>query len=572
MGSSPYIKGLGHRQYACPVNITIPPMNKRYATYPPAILAGAFLAVSALASSHREAPLITSTPKLDGADFYAFNSYEPGRAGYVTFVADYLPLQDAYGGPNYFQLDPNALYEIHVDNTGDGIEDLTFQFRFGSVSKDISLVIGSGDSKQTNAIPLLAAGPVTAGNTGALNVEQSYSLTIVKGPRRTGPAIPVVNPKDGSTKFIKPQDNVGNKTFPDYDAYADIYLYEFALPGTDKKGKVFVGQRKDPFVVNLGETFDLVNLNPLGPVDGAKDTLADKNITALCLEVPTEFLLAGGSGPVFGTWTTASTVVKGTAGAPDQITQASRLGMPLVNELVIGLKDKDAFNASEPKNDAQFAAYVTHPTLPALLELLFNVPAPTAFPRNDLIATFVTGIDGLNKFGFGEMQRLNTAVPATPLAQQNNLGVIAGFDKGVLTASKADLAGYPNGRRPGDDVVDISLRVVMGKLLTPDVAPVGDAPLTDGANVDASMFLNRFPYFTSPLPGSPNDPTITFTPQTAPGAAGPFKSVKGTFDPATSKLTVPAAGGAGFLRVKSDAKVGLASPTAADGTISATVK
>ncbi|HTH48469.1 MAG TPA: DUF4331 domain-containing protein [Candidatus Limnocylindria bacterium] len=546
-------------------------MKHHHHLSPPALLAGTFLAFTALASSHREAPLITSTPKVDGADFYAFGSYEPGRDGYVTFVADYLPLQDAYGGPNYFQLDPNALYEIHVDNSGDGVEDLTFQFRFASASKDISLVIGSGDSKQTNAIPLLAAGAVTAGDTSALNVEQSYTLSIIKGARRTGTTTPVLNPKDGTTKFIKPQDNVGNKTFPAYDAYADSYIYEIALPGTDKKGKVFVGQRKDPFVVNLGETFDLVNLNPLGPVDGAKDTLADKNVTALCLEIPKEFLLADGNGPVIGAWTTASTVVKGAAGAADTITQASRLGMPLVNELVIGLKDKDAFNASEPKNDGQFAAYVTHPTLPALLELLFKVPAPTAFPRNDLLATFVTGVDGLNKFGFGEMQRLNTAIAATPLAQQNNLGVIAGFDKGVLTAAKADLAGYPNGRRPGDDVVDISLRVVMGKLLTPDVAPVGDAPLTDGANVDASMFLNRFPYLTTPIPGSPNDPTITITAQTAGSAAGPYKAVKGSYDPATRKLTVPATGDAQFLRIKSDAKVGLTAPQTGGDAITATV-
>jgi hypothetical protein len=549
-------------------------MNQRSKKYVPVLMAGALLTSVASASSHREAPLITKQPKLDAADFYMFGSYEPGRADYVTFVADYLPLQDSYGGPNYFQLDPDGLYEIHVDNSGDGIEDLTFQFRFSSVSRDISLVIGTGDSKRTNAIPLLAAGAVTAGNNGALNVDQTYTLDVIKGPRRSGVATPILNPKDGTARFTKPQDNVGNKTFPAYDAYADQYVHEIALPGTAKKGKVFVGQRKDPFVVNLGETFDLVNLNPLGPVDGAKDSLADKNVTALCLELPKDFLLAGGNGgTVIGAWTTASTVTKGTGGAPDQVRQVSRLSMPLVNELVIGLKDKDAFNASEPKDDGQFAGYVTHPTLPALLELLFKVPAPTAFPRNDLIAAFVTGVDGLNKFGFGEMQRLNTAIPATPLAQQNSLGVIAGFEKGVLTASKADLAGFPNGRRPGDDVVDIALRVVMGKLLTPDVAPVGDAPLTDGAPVDARMFLDRFPYLTSPLPGSPNDPTITIVPQTASSVQGPFKSVAGTYDPASRKLTVPApAGEAAFLKLKADGKVGLSTPRTADGTISATVR
>ncbi|MCW5558615.1 MAG: DUF4331 family protein, partial [Verrucomicrobiae bacterium] len=168
------------------------------------------------ASSHREAPLITTAPKLDGTDFYSFLSYEPGRDGYVTLVANYLPLQDAYGGPNYFQMDPDALYEIHVDNNGDAVEDLTFQFRFSNVGRNLSLVIGTGDDKRTNAIPLLAAGPVTAANQDALNVDQTYTLTVVKGPRRTGVATPLVNPVNGSPSFTKPQDNVGNKTFPDY--------------------------------------------------------------------------------------------------------------------------------------------------------------------------------------------------------------------------------------------------------------------------------------------------------------------------------------------------------------------
>jgi len=525
------------------------------------------LDLSSAASSHREAPLITTTPKLDCADFYAFNSYEPGRGDYVTFVANYLPLQDAYGGPNYFQLDPRGLYEIHVDNNGDAVEDLTLQFRFENVARDIALVIGTGENKRTNAIPLLAAGQIAAGNNGVLNVDQTYTLTLVKGPRRTGQATPIQNPVGGA-KFTKPQDNVGNKTFPDYEAYANQYLYEIVLPGTDKKGKVFVGQRKDPFVVNLGETFDLVNLNPLGPVDGAKDSLDDKNVTALCVELPKEFLLAGGNGPVIGAWTTASKVEGAT------VTQVSRLGMPLVNEVVIGLKDKDAFNASEPKNDLQFADYVTHPTLPALLEILFSVPAPTAFPRADLLAAFATGVDGLNKNGsIGEMQRLNTAVPATPREQQNNLGVIAGFEKGVLTVAKADLAGFPNGRRPGDDVVDIALRVVMGKLLTPDVAPVGDAPLTDGALVNALMFPAKFPYLNPPLPGSPNEPTITIVPQTAATADGKFRNVAGTYDPATRKLTVPApAAGQGFLGLKANGKVKLEKAQLEGESITATVK
>ncbi|HRI16232.1 MAG TPA: DUF4331 domain-containing protein, partial [Verrucomicrobiota bacterium] len=528
----------------------------------PLLVSGLVGLLSAGASSHREAPLITTTPKLDCTDFYSFGSYEPGREGYVTLIANYVPLQDAYGGPNYFQLDPAGLYEIHVDNNGDALEDLTFQFRFSNVSRDIALVIGTGDNKRTNAIPLLAAGQVTAGNNGALNVDQTYTLTLVKGPRRGGDVTPILNPKDNTPNFTKPQDNVGNKTFPEYDAYADQYIYEIALPGTDKKGKVFVGQRKDPFVVNLGETFDLVNLNPLGPVDGAKDTLADKNVTALCLEVPKEFLLAGGNSTIIGSWTTASTV-RNLGNVGQEIAQVSRLSMPLVNEVVIGLKDKNKFNASEPKDDGQFVDYITHPTLPALLELLFNVPAPTLFPRTDLVAAFATGVEGLNKNGsVAEMQRLNTAVPATPREGQNNLGVIAGITKGVLDTNKADLAGFPNGRRPGDDVVDIALRVVMGKLLTPDVAPIDDAPLTDGALVNASFFSNKFPYLTTPLAGSPNDLSITIQPQASPSLTAPFKAVPGTFDSATRRLTVtaPGDGSSSFLGIKSDAKASLDAP------------
>ncbi len=534
-----------------------------------ALLAALAGAASAMASSHREAPGITATPKLDATDFYAFNSYEPGRSNYVTLIANYIPLQSPYGGPNYFQLDPNAVYEIHVDNTGDAVEDLTFQFRIQNSPRGIALTIGPEGNRRTNSIPLLAAAPITAGNNAGLNVDQTYSLTVIRGARRTGARTPITNSVTGSLQFTKPQDYAGTKTFPDYEAYANQYQYEIALPGTDKKGRVFVGQRKDPFVVNLGEVFDLVNLNPLGAVDGTKDLLADANVTAFALEVPKEFLLAGGNGTIVGAWTTASTVQGST------FTQVSRLSSPLVNEVVIGVDDKDRFNASEPKDDlTNFANYVTHPTLPALLEILFKVPAPTLFPRTDLVAAFVTGVDGLNKNGgAGEMLRLNTAIPATPRAAQNNLGVIAGITQGVLDASKADLAGFPNGRRPGDDVVDIELRVAMGKLLKPADASVGDAPLTDGAYVDAGMFPDKFPYLNPPLKGSPNDPTITITPKTSASATGSFKPVKAAYDPATRTLTVPPASASQtFLQLDADGKVGLeGGKLTADG-FSATVK
>jgi hypothetical protein len=526
-----------------------------------------------LASSHREAPLITTTPKVDGTDFYMFSSYEPGRSNYVTFVADYIPLQDAYGGPNFFEMDPNALYEIHIDNSGDAKEDLTFQFRFQNALRNISLVIGSAGNQRTNAVPVLAVGQISAGNNASLNVDQTYTITLINGPRRTGAATPISNAADGTTTFTKPQDYVGEKTFPDYNTYANQYIYNITLPGTTNLGRVFVGQRKDPFVVNLGETFDLVNItpSPLGSEDAGVDTLADKNVTAICLELPKDFLRGGPSKPVIGGWTTASMIAGG------QTNQVSRLGMPLVNEVVIGVKDKDKFNASEPKDDlANFVDYVTHPTLPAIIELLYGaagVKAPTLFPRADLVAVFATGVTGLNADGgVGELVRLNMDVAATPRDSQNNMGVVAGYAKGVLDATKADLAGFPNGRRPGDDVIDIALRVVMGKLLTPDVAPSGDLPFTDGATVNASVFQNAFPYLNPPIKGSPNDPTITFTPQSSGGVGGAYKPVQGTFDPATQTLTVPKpAGDTGFLRLQSDRKTTLSNPEVTTDSIKAKV-
>ena len=528
----------------------------------------ALTALPALASSHREAPLITSTPKIDCSDFYAFNSYEPGRTNYVTLVANYIPLQDAYGGPNYFQLDTNALYEIHVDNTGDAREDLTFQFRFQNTPRNISLEIGSGSSKRTNSVPVLAVGQITAGNNASLNVDQTYTLNVIQGLRRSGTATPLTNSVSGV--FTKPQDNVGTKTFPNYNAYADQYVYSVNLPGTTNKAKIFVGQKKDPFVVNLGETFDLINIStsPLGPENANKDSLRYKNVTALILEIPKEYLRgAGPNGGIIGAWSTASLIQNG------QTNQLSRLGMPLVNEVVIGIRDKDKFNASEPKDDlANFADYVTHPTLPAIIELLYGnagAIAPTLFPRTDLVAAFVTGITGLNaNGGAGEMQRLNMDIAATLKDAQLNMGVVAG-----------DNAGFPNGRRPGDDVVDIELRVAMGKLIslglfgTVGQAPAGNAPFTDGATVNASFFLNSFPYLQPPLPGSPNDPSFLVTPQTSSQVNGPFANTVGTYDPATRTLAVSKPSpNTGFLRLKSEAPVSLEKPAVTSTNFTVKIK
>ncbi len=465
---------------------------------------GAAAAVPALASSHREAPAITKSPKVDATDLYMFNSYEAGREAYVTFVANYIPLQDAYGGPNYFSLDSDAVYDIRIDNNGDANADMVFRFKFESTRKDFSLAIGPPENQRTVATPLIQLGQIGVGDDAALNVQETYSVTLLRGNSPRGARLE--STIDGSTRFTKPVDNIGNKTIPNYDAYAAQYVYEVNIPGCGTRGRVFVGQRKDPFVVNLGETFDLVNIAaPIGAVSAERDDLADKNVTALALEVPKACLVSSGTNPVIGAWTTASLRNddgdgRGGRGNGDDrnLRQVSRLGMPLVNELIIGLKDKDKFNASRPKDDAQFLNYVTHPTLPALLEILFGsagVRAPTLFPRTDLIAAFLTGLDGLNKTSTpSEMIRLNTSIAAKAAGAQSNLGALGG-----------DLAGFPNGRRPGDDVVDIALRVAMGALLAPEVAPSGALAFTDGAYVDASFFDSAFPYLKTPIAGSPSE-------------------------------------------------------------------
>ncbi len=510
------------------------------------LLAGA---APGFASSHREAPGITKSPKVDGTDFYMFRSYEPGRDTYVTFLANYQGLQDPGGGPNYFTLDPDAVYEIHVDNMGDAKDHITFQFKFTNTlvaDKGITLNVGG----TTSAIAVRAAGQISGAPTDpALGETEAYTVTMITGDRHSGTRAAVTNATGGGTSFAKPFDNAGNKTIPDYHAYASKFIYSVNIPGCSTPGRVFVGQRADAFAVNLGSVFDLVNFVPIegdsapGAGDGGgfpggitqshvnDEVMGKKNVTTIALEVPTACLVGSGNG-VIGGWTTASLpqarlvdpnpTYKQPTVSGGAYTQVSRLGMPLVNELVIGLPDKDKWNASEPSGDGQFGPYVTNPTFPAILNLLFKAPvnatlhaniadlAPTNFPRNDLVATFLTGFNGLNQqktVTASEELRLNTAVAVTPRASQSTFGVAGD-----------DLAGYPNGRRPGDDTVDITLRVAMGRLCYPvpingkptDLglckpadASVGNVPFTDGAPVHATDLQAAFPYLNDPLPGSP---------------------------------------------------------------------
>jgi hypothetical protein len=472
------------------------------------------------AASHREAPLVTSTPKLDATDFYMFRSYEPGRDGFVTFVANYQPAQDPYSGPNYYELESKGIYEIKIDNDGDGVEDMTFQFRFTNDRQNLIVNAGGVDT----AIPLLQIGQIGRGGNpndiANLNVRESYSLAVIRGGSRQV----VRNADTGATQFEKPVDNIGFKTLPDYAAYAAAHVFNIQIPGCATLGRVFVGQRKDSFVISLGETFDLINYaNPIGEAfaNSGRDDIADKNVTSLELEVPISCLRTYDS--VIGAWTTASRAKNEDSRAgnedsdSDDFIQVSRMGNPLFNELVIGLKDKDTFNASEPKDDAHFFHYVDRPSFPTIVGIVFGaagVQAPNLFPRADLTATFLTGIKGINQPAHvqkAEMLRLNTNTPVTPAGSQNRLGPIGG-----------DSAGYPNGRRPGDDIVDITLRVAMGRLITlgqfgfgkPVNAPSGGLDFTDGAIVNDSFFDNKFPYLKTPIAGSPGavQPSVPLPP------------------------------------------------------------
>jgi hypothetical protein len=520
------------------------------------------VAGGAIASSHREAPGITNSPKVDGTDFYMFRSYEGvaangsgGRSDYVTLLANYQPLQAPYGGPNYFQMDPNAIYEIHIDNNGDAVEDLTFQFKFKNTLKSIALPIGSASVP----IPLIQAGAVSNLGDANLNVNETYEVKVVRNERRKNASSAIFKTGGGST-FEKPVDNIGTKTIADYPAYAAKHIHTVTIPGCPAgkdQGRVFVGQRQEGFAVNLGPIFDLVNAPAAVLLDPANKDAAGKggqnviqkaNVTTMAIEVHKDCLTAG-SETVIGGWTTASVrqarLYNGKPGSGNDDStkqggawvQVSRLGNPLVNELVIGLPDKDKFNASSPKDDGQFLTYVSNPTLPALLSTVLGADvAPKNLPRTDLLTTFLTGITGVNKPAnpkASEMLRLNTAVAAVPFAAQNRLGVAGN----ALTPGGTDNAGFPNGRRPKDDVVDIALVAMVGGLcaingtgdtlklnsvpgvpsltskcdgtaLTATMSAAGPNGLPNAANIHDAVdqatvpFLPGFPYLNTPNAGS----------------------------------------------------------------------
>lgn len=465
-------------------------------------LALIFMSTTAFASSHREAPLITEDPTKDNTDVYIFRS--PDAPNTVTIIANFIPLQEPSSGPNFYNFSPVGVYEIHIDNNGDAREDITYQFQFRN------------DIRNTSTF-LYNTGPVLTLDSANLNFRQFYTVHRIAGNRRNGSSTSM-----GSSFQVAPA-NIGPKSTPDYAALANASV--FNLPNNG--GKVFAGPRDDSFFVDIGAIVDLLTLRPIQQLHlvppmatsaAGVDGLKGFNVHTIAIQVPIAQLVAAGGVPasptaanaVIGVWASSSRprVTILSAGALNRQTisgnvQVSRLGMPLVNEVVLPLKFKDIFNASEPSGDKalfdgnqEFRNRILDPEVPKLLKLLYNLDSPPA-PRNDLVQVFLTGIPGANQppnVVPAEMIRLNVAVPVTAAASVNRLGVIGG-----------DNGGFPNGRRLGDDVVDIELRVVAG-VLVPGFNRAPNNALTDGVDSNDRPFLSTFPYVALPHQGFESRP------------------------------------------------------------------
>lgn len=432
------------------------------------------------ASSHREAPMITEDPTADNTDVYAFVS--PDRPDTVTVVADWIPLEEPGGGPYYYRFSDDALYEIHMDTNGDSFDDVTFQFRFRTTFRNPDTA-------------LYNTGPVTSLDDPDLNLVQTYSVTkLYNGVQY-----------DLAKELVVPPVNIGPRSTPDYEKN----LGSKGVYDVGYGERVFAGQRDDPFFIDVAAGFDLLGLRPFNeahkipkPTAPGVDQLAKYNVHSIAVQVPISVLMPDpNADPVVGVWASTSrrqTRVYRDDGAAAAYSgkwvQVSRLGMPLVNELVIPTKLKDRFNSSKPNDDAQFGSFVLDPEPARLIPALYpGVMVPPA-PRNDLVAVYLTGIPGLNKPASGvpsEMIRLNMSIPPTDPAKASRLGILGG-----------DKAGFPNGRRLADDVHDIGLRVLAGASpLTPAFDKAPNNQLGDGVDANNKPFKSTFPYVAEPIAG-----------------------------------------------------------------------
>lgn len=458
------------------------------------------------ASSHREAPFTASDPGADNTDVYAFRSTEAGRNGFVTLIANFIPDQTPGSGPHYFKFDDNVLYEIKIDNTGDGVQDITYQFRFSNQIKNPDTVLGMASPNEAlkgkgGIEPLISS--ITDED---YNEFQTYSVTRVD--KTTG-----AKGRQIASVLATPPANIGKRTTPQYEALAERAVHD--LPQANGM-RVFAGQRDEGFYIAINKIFDTLNLDSITDTGGV-DGLAGKNVHSIAIEVPVRDLTRNGNVPtsptaadsVIGVWSTASRRTMNVLYNEQRLgtkngdwVQISRLGNPLVNEVVIPLKLKDAFNGLSPKDDAIAAPFVLDPLLPKLMKAVFKIDIPTA-PRADLVTLFATGIKAgsvpgaptFNTFLSDgkphEMMRLNVVIP--PSANPNRLGLLGG-----------DPAGHPNGRRVFDDVTDIALRAMAGGTpFTPKTNKAPNNTLGDGVSGNDVPYLNKFPYLGTPHSGNP---------------------------------------------------------------------
>jgi hypothetical protein len=443
------------------------------------------------ASSHREAPITALDRGADVTDWYAFVSYDhPDR---VTMILNVDPLLEPANGPNYFPFDPNVLYEMEVDNNRDGIPDITFQLRFAT---EIRLPgVFTGFVGGIAGIPPITAldGPGSEG----LSLRQTYKVTMIKN----GVGVDLGG---GKTLFAVPS-NVGPLTMPDYQS-----LFNQGINDLGNGVRVFAGTVDDPFFIDLGAAFDSLNfrmgvggiLSPSEDADDknnyAPDAVAGYNVNTIVLEVPITMLTqdgklhnAGEKEAVIGTYGSTArpqiTIRRGgiQLSPNTQWVQVNREGNSLINELIIGTGSKDKFSTDDPKNDGQFANFFLDPLLAQLFKSVLGVPVPDP-PRLDLLplVQYMPPICpgcGPNDTGpVADLLRLNTGIPPTAVDKQKRLGFLVG-----------DNAGFPNGRRPVDDVVDIAARAVQGILADPNKY---NARIGDGVQLNPGGYLNTFPY------------------------------------------------------------------------------
>ena len=404
------------------------------------------------ASSHREAPLIAADPQADNTDLYAFVS--PDDPSSVTIISNWVPFETPAGGPNFFAFGQGVRYDVKIDNDADAKPDTIYRWTFRNHYRNPDTF-------------LYNTGPVTSLDDADLNFYQSYDVERINVDRHT--ARTIVN-----DETVVPS-RVGDASMPNYTTLRNQGIVDT----TD--GSFFAGQADDPFFADL-RVFNLLYGADLS--ETGNDTLAEYNVNTFALQVPKAKLAKGGNedaNPIVGIWSTASRRAPGGSWV-----QVSRLGMPLVNEVVIPAGKKDAWNASKPTSDGQFLSYVTDPEVARLIEAVYGIPAP-ATPRNDLVSVFLTGVDGLNMPDGvvpSEELRLNMSIdPCT--SGCSTLGVIGG-----------DTAGFPNGRRLSDDVLDVALQVVEGVLVHQDTG------LGDGVDANDRSFSGSFPYLALPHSGS----------------------------------------------------------------------